>query len=278
MSAAVGNGVIRMRKAPHLRLDEHLRALIKLKFGTINAIAAKIAEKPSTFRTWLDRNTYPDRVLDKLHKLSVIPKADELASSYEFEVAEEYQREKVLDLRTLDDVFRLLDAQAARLSRSQGDFDKILSALFLALGRGDQFVYLTLDQIPMEWDSIGWPKMKGAICHALKEGAKLIYAVPKKLPEELPMQPNFKWHFDSFAREVAKECPQSSQLLSLIQTDLGLFHFPQTKIALCKTSGANVRAFITFKQDKERWISLPMDRPVCAFLVAWLEKQGCLFQ
>jgi len=263
-------------------------------FGGIDAVARLIGEKPSTLRTWMRRNQFPDRALAKLTEKGVLAgTVAELKTKFEIKPARARSRsdesiletKEVREIQSLEEVFRLLDNHADRLKSSQGDFEEIVAALYRALGKKDRFVYVSFNEIPIEWLWAGWESVAEQICKAVNDGAILTYVTGKAAAESFAATevtvPDFGQAYDRFIHWISTSCGKPADQVRLqvhhCPLDASPFFLPHSKLALFRSEKVKqYRAFISVSKGASIWLSLPLDEGFTNSLAAWLKHAGCI--
>ncbi len=283
------------------RLDLYLREIAKSdRFGSVDALAVVIKENPSSLRTAINRNTFTAKLLKKLHQHGVLAqKPDALPAHFSFQLTRERRPKKTAlfaagdfhEFGTMERVFGVFDSHARRLTNMQGDFERLVGALYSALGLGDFFVYVSRDQMPVEWRPDGWWKLDTAICNAVRVGANLTYVLandpaPDQTDESGPKlglkETLFKTRFEEFKTQIKKH--QTGRTNSQIDEQVrirfasdGPFFLPASKVALFRTNNPKShRAIISVRHGVESWQSLPLDQEFCNELASWLQRKNLL--
>lgn len=278
-----------------LKLNDLLRKVFEQKGLTLNSAAMHMGVAAGSLKGWVNYNKYPADVLEKIVELGWVASDQLKAATYE--LAQPRRKPALIDKvaveknTTLKQMFNQIESFGDRMAAQQDEFEAIVGNLFSSLSKNDEFVFVTLNEIPIEWQLDGWGKAKAGIKNAIEKKARIIYAVPRndelielKVKKTFTgfgiVEGEFQQLFNDFIDRAAKEFGKSTEeirnLISWKETGVGFFHTPETKTAFFRMAASHeTSAFISYRRGT-KWIQVPFDHSLCSKLMRWLVKENCI--
>ena len=222
------------------------------------AEAARRAEVPvNSLKSWLHRDRFPRRDLAAVVRVAGLsPDLQKLEDEFEFAWTRGKTTPRVLhqlDKETLNG----LSPHAAssevydfirQISRLSQEFERVVRYQFIALTKGDLFVYCSLDVPPLETEPVHLVELGRLVAEGVLRGAHFIYLRPSQdalarirelgvrpLPALEDIRQGFGQLFDFVTEAVGSRQPNSLRVkdrLALIECDESPFFMPGHKFAI----------------------------------------------
>lgn len=180
-------------------LSKAIRRELEAQQISQGELAVRLRITPSTLRTWLHRNSFPQLAIKMImQELDWKMSEDQVREKFEFESARATPRSMLYDSGSLRSAFAAADRDRERVASTMTPMTEIVEKLCSAMGEHDLLITISASVTPWEMERHIGQKMRDAIFQGVRKGGTYLYLrAEQKLADEYYEI----WNFDRIRSE-----------------------------------------------------------------------------
>ncbi len=235
------------------RLSEHIKQVLAERNMSYSELAHQLQVPSGSIKGWVSDDCYPGELIQKMVNQGFLPNIPlaELELRYQFRLPRPRCTSPRFEAPDVQGIIFRADEQAVRPVDDVA-FENMVRTLFFELKKDDVFWLITNNEIPIEWNLVGWQGVGDELCASLTKGAKLFYLSPDTTGHHRKL-------FEGFTERIVARGFDSELVRQQVYLgQIGLDYTPpiSSKVAIFREADLRrVTTMVNTRVPGEKWIS-----------------------